>query len=178
MRNSELGIEAPNILLPKNGVDLTNWSVVACDQFTSQPEYWKKLAEEIGEDPSTLNMVFPEVYLGEADSEKRVSRINATMEEYLGKGILEELGPGFILLDRKTSHVPSRKGLIVALDLEKYDYKPGSQSLIRATEGTIEDRLPPRIKIRENAKIELPHIMVLIDDPDCTVIEPLFDFAA
>ncbi len=175
MRNSELGIEAPKILLPKNGVDLTNWSVVACDQFTSQPEYWKKLAEDIGEDPSTLNMVFPEVYLGGTDSEERISRINATMDEYIGKGILEELEPGFILLDRKTSHVPSRKGLIVALDLEKYDYKPGSQSLIRATEGTIEDRLPPRITIRENAKVELPHIMVLIDDPDRTVIEPLFE---
>ena len=175
MRNSELGIEAPKILLPKSGVDLTNWSVVACDQFTSQPEYWEKLVEEIGEDPSTLNMVFPEVYLGEAESEERVNRINATMEDYLDKGILEELEPGFILLDRKTSHAPSRKGLIVALDLEKYDYKPGSQSLIRATEGTIEDRLPPRIKIRECAKIELPHIMVLVDDPDCTVIEPLFE---
>ena len=175
MKNSELGIEAPKILLPRSGVDLTNWSVVACDQFTSQPEYWEKLAEEIGEDPSTLNMVFPEVYLGEADSEERVSRINSTMEDYLDKGILEELEPGFILLDRKTSHAPSRKGLIVALDLEKYDYKLGSQSLIRATEGTIEDRLPPRIKIRENAKIELPHIMVLIDDPDRSVIEPLFE---
>ena len=175
MRNSELGIEAPKILLPKSGVDLTNWSVVACDQFTSQPEYWKKLVEEIGEDPSTLNMVFPEAYLGEADIEERVNRINAAMEDYLDKGILEELEPGFILLDRKTCHVPSRKGLIVALDLEKYDYKAGSQSLIRATEGTIEDRLPPRIKIRENAKIELPHIMVLVDDPDCTVIEPLFE---
>ncbi len=175
MRNSELGIEAPKILLPKSGLDLTNWSVVACDQFTSQPEYWKKLVEEIGEDPSTLNMVFPEVYLGEADIEERVNRINAAMEDYLDKGILEELEPGFILLDRKTCHVPSRKGLIVALDLEKYDYKAGSQSLIRATEGTIEDRLPPRIKIRENAKIELPHIMVLVDDPDCAVIEPLFD---
>ena len=175
MRNSELGIEAPKILLPKSGVDLTNWSVVACDQFTSQPEYWKKLVEEIGEDPSTLNMVFPEAYLGEADIEERVNRINAAMEDYLDKGILEELEPGFILLDRKTCHVPSRKGLIVALDLEKYDYKAGSQSLIRATEGTIEDRLPPRIKIRENAKIELPHIMVLVDDPDCAVIEPLFE---
>jgi hypothetical protein len=175
MRNRELGIEAPNILLPNSGVDLTLWSVVACDQFTSQPEYWEKLADEIGEDPSTLNLVFPEVYLGDADSEQRVDRINATMEAYLQKGVLEELEPGFVLLDRKTSHAPSRKGLIVALDLEKYDYKPGSQSLIRATEGTIEDRLPPRIKIRKNAKIELPHIMVLIDDPDRTVIEPLFE---
>ena len=175
MRNSDLGIEAPKILLPKDGVDLTNWSVVACDQFTSQPEYWKKLADDIGDDPSTLNMVFPEVFLGEANSAERVSRINATMEAYLEKGIVEELEPGFILLDRKTSHAASRRGLIVALDLEKYDYKPGSQSLIRATEGTIEDRLPPRIEIRKNAKIELPHIMVLIDDPDRTVIEPIFE---
>ncbi len=175
MENEDIGLKAPNILLPREGVDLTKWAVVACDQYTSQPDYWKQVEDEVGDSPSTLNTVFPEVYLEEPDGDARIERINKAMETYLEEGILEDQGPGFILLDRKTSHVESRKGLIVSLDLEKYDYKVGSQSLIRATEGTIEDRLPPRVKIRKNAKIELPHIMVLIDDPDRTVIEPLFE---
>lgn len=175
MDKDDIGVSVPNILLPRKGTDLAKWAVVACDQYTSQPEYWESLKTLVGESPSTLNLVFPEVYLESGDAQERIERINATMESYLQEGVLEEQGPGFVLLDRKTSHVDSRKGLIVALDLEKYDYKPGSQSLIRATEGTIEDRLPPRVRIRENAKIELPHIMVLIDDPDRTVIEPLFD---
>jgi len=175
MDEDDIGVNIPNILLPRKGTDLAKWAVVACDQYTSQPEYWESLKTLVGESPSTLNLVFPEVYLESGDSQERIERINAAMETYLEAGILEEQGPGFVLLDRKTSHVDSRKGLVVALDLEKYDYKPGSQSLIRATEGTIEDRLPPRVRIRENAKIELPHIMVLIDDPDRTVIEPLFE---
>ena len=175
MDREDIGLSVPNILLPRKGVDLSKWAVVACDQYTSQPEYWADVESLVKGCPSTLNAVFPEVYLEETDGDERIGRINAAMEEYLEGGVLEEQGPGFILLDRKTSHAESRKGIVVALDLEKYDYKVGSQSLIRATEGTIEDRLPPRVKIRENAKIELPHIMVLIDDPERTVIEPLFE---
>ncbi len=175
MENEDIGLKVPNILLPRKGVDLTKWAVVACDQYTSQPEYWESLKTLVSGCPSTLNVIFPEVYLEEGDGPERIERINAAMESYLEEGVLEEQGPGFVLLDRKTSHVASRKGLVAALDLEKYDYKVGSQSLIRATEGTIEDRLPPRVKIRKNAKIELPHIMVLIDDPERTVIEPLFE---
>lgn len=175
MDKEDIGLKVPSILLPRKEVDLTKWAVVACDQYTSQPEYWEQVESQVKGCPSTLNAVFPEVYLEEDDGDKRIEQINAAMEEYLEEGVLEEQAPGFILLDRKTSHVESRKGLVVALDLEKYDYKVGSQSLIRATEGTIEDRLPPRVKIREKAKIELPHIMVLIDDPERTVIEPLFD---
>jgi len=174
MDKQDIGLNVPNILLPNQGVDLNKWAVVACDQYTSQPEYWKSVETEIDGAPSTLDAIFPEVYLEDEDGAQRIERINAAMQRYLDEGVLEDQGPGFVLLDRKTSHVASRRGLVVALDLEKYDYKVGSQSLIRATEGTIEDRLPPRVKIRENAKIELPHIMVLIDDPERSVIEPLF----
>lgn len=175
MKFEDIGLEVPTILLPRAGVDMTKWAVVACDQYTSQPDYWADVKTLAKGCPSTLNVVFPEVFLEDGDGESRIAGINAAMESYLDEGVLEEQAPGFILLDRKTSHAASRRGLIVALDLEKYDYKVGSQSLIRATEGTIQDRLPPRVKIRENAKIEFPHIMVLIDDPERTVIEPLFE---
>lgn len=173
---SNLAIQIPQILLPDDSVDLSKWAVVACDQFTSQPEYWHQVAQIVGDAPSSLNVIFPEVYLQQSDSEQRIRHINQTMQAYLQQGILKPLPqPAFILVDRKTSQTPSRKGLIVSLDLEHYDYQQGSASLIRATEGTIVDRLPPRIKVREDAVIELPHIMVLIDDPQQQVIEPLFD---
>jgi hypothetical protein len=175
MNLAELALEVPTILLPKAGVDLNRWAVIACDQYTSEPEYWQAVDRMIADQPSTLRLVFPEVYLEDEDGDARIADINASMDKYLAEGVLAEQEKGFILLDRKTSHVPSRKGLIVALDLEAYDYRPGSKTLIRATEGTIVDRLPPRIRVRENAAVELPHIMVLIDDPEQTVIEPLFD---
>ncbi|MBW6511972.1 MAG: DUF1015 domain-containing protein [Desulfuromonadaceae bacterium] len=170
----KIALQAPHILLPRNGIDLNRWAVIACDQYTSQPEYWDKVARHIGDAPSTLELIFPEVYLEDDDGELRVQRINAAMRRYLDEKILLDQGAGFILVDRATTQVPSRKGLMVALDLEQYDYNAGATTLIRATEGTIVDRLPPRIKVRENAPIELPHIMVLIDDPQLTVIEPLF----
>jgi hypothetical protein len=170
-----IGLQVPKILLPKKGVDMQRWAVIACDQYTSDRDYWRHLDEQIGMAPSTLRLTLPEVYLEDADVEDRIEAINRTMETYLAQGVLEEQPPGLILVNRRTSAVPSRKGLMVALDLERYDYRPGSQSLIRATEGTIVERLPPRIRVRENAPIELPHIMVLIDDPQCTVIEPLFE---
>lgn len=170
-----IGLQVPNILLPKKRVDMQRWAVIACDQYTSDRDYWRHLDEQVGLAPSTLRLTLPEVYLEDADVEERILSINRTMEAYLAQGVLEEQPPGLILVDRRTSAVPSRKGLMVALDLERYDYRPGSQSLIRATEGTIIERLPPRIRVRQNAAIELPHIMVLIDDPQCSVIEPLFE---
>ncbi len=170
----KIGLEVPKILLPNGDIDVRTWAVIACDQYTSDRDYWRRLEEQIAGAPSTLKLVFPEVYLEDGDGEQRIAAINRAMEEYLSNGSLEEHPPGFILVDRKTAVAESRKGLIVALDLECYDYTKGAQSLIRATEGTILDRLPPRIKVREHAPIELPHIMVLIDDPDKTVIEPLF----
>ena len=174
MNFSKVGLQVPKILLPNKNIAIDNWAVIACDQYTSDRAYWQRLADQLAGQPSTLNMIFPEVYLEDSDAEQRIADINKTMEQYLADGSLEEQDNAFILIDRKTSEVPSRKGLMVALDLEQYDYNKGAQSLIRATEGTILDRLPPRIKVRQNAPIELPHIMVLIDDPERTVIEPLF----
>ncbi|MEE4252585.1 MAG: DUF1015 domain-containing protein [Desulfuromusa sp.] len=171
----KIGLQVPKILLPKQGTDMQSWAVIACDQYTSDQTYWQRLERQTAANISTLNLVFPEVYLDDDDTEERIVAINRTMEEYLADGSLVEQPPGFILVDRKTSAVESRKGLIVALDLEQYDYTQGAKSLIRATEGTILDRLPPRIKVREHAPIELPHIMVLLDDPERTVIEPLFN---
>ena len=175
MNFETIALQVPEILLPNKDVDLNKWSVVACDQYTSQPEYWeqvKKLTEGVA---SSLNVIFPEVYLEDSDIDQRIENINATMQQYLDDGTLENMPKkGFVLVDRKTSQAPSRKGLVVALDLEQYDFTKGSQTLIRATEGTIVERLPPRVRVRQGASIELPHIMVLIDDPEKTVIEPLF----
>ncbi len=170
-----LGIRVPEILLPDQQIDLTKWSVVACDQYTSQPEYWEKAAELVGDHPSTLHLIYPEVYLGKEDGAQRILKIQQNMHDYLDNNILKPQGLGFVFVNRKTSHAPSRKGLIVALDLECYDYHLGSQTLIRATEGTVLERIPPRVRIREEAIIEVPHIMVLIDDPQKTIIEPIAD---
>lgn len=171
-----VALHVPTILLPRADVDLSKWAVIACDQYTSQPDYWQQVARHVGDSPSTLNMILPEVYL-EQDTDERVKRINQSMQRYLDEALLVAREPGFMLVDRQTPHAASRKGLVAALDLEFYDFLPGSQSLIRASEGTIVDRLPPRIHVRRDAPLELPHIMVLIDDPECSVIEPLFEQA-
>lgn len=176
MNYPNIALNVPTILFPKAGVDLGAWAVIACDQYTSQPDYWNKVESLTAGKPTTLELTFPEIYLEAPGKEERIARINAKMREYLDNGTLKPLNPGFVLVDRHTTHRPqARKGLIVALDLEHYDFSRDSKTLIRATEGTIVERLPPRIKVRENAPIELPHIMVLIDDPKKTVIEPLFD---
>ena len=173
--NTTIGVNIPEILLPKEDVSLEKWAVVACDQYTSQLDYWQEVEDLVGYSASTLHMVFPEVYLEESDEDKRISNINQTMKNYLKDGILEPQAPGFIYVERQVAGNAMRKGIMIAVDLECYDYTVGSQTLIRATEGTVLDRLPPRIKIRENAPLELPHIMLLIDDPAKTVIEPLTD---
>lgn len=174
-RFAKLAIQIPQVLLPKAGVDYGKWAVIACDQYTSEPEYWKKVESIVAGAPSTLSLIFPEVNLEQADKELSVEKINTAMSQYLNDGTLVEQAPGFVLVDRSTKDTVSRKGLMVALDLEAYSFDKSSQTLIRATEGTVMDRLPPRIKIRENAPVEVPHIMVLIDDPQKTVIEPLFN---
>lgn len=170
---SDIGIQVPQVYLPNPGTDLTKWAVIACDQFTSEPEYWHDVEKIVGDAPSTLNLTFPEVHLEKPGGEERIKNVQAAMQKYLQAGILQPRN-GFIYLER-TIAGRTRKGLILCLDLECYDYTKGSSSLIRATEGTIVDRLPPRIKIREGAKLELPHILVLIDDPNHTVLEPLTD---
>jgi len=175
MNFESIGLHVPTVLLPRPEVDLTKWSVVACDQYTSQAQYWSGVRRLIGDSPSTLRLIFPEVFLESDARPDMIRAIHDTMKQYLNDAVLLPQKPGFILVDRKTSHASSRKGLIVALDLEHYDYSEHSRSLIRPTEGTILDRLPPRVQVRENAPIEAPHVMVLIDDPSRTVIEPLFE---
>lgn len=165
----------PRILMPKAGTDLAKWAVIACDQYTSQPEYWEKLDREVGGAPSTLRITLPEVYLEEPDVESRIRTIHDAMGKYLADGILEELPAGIVLTARDSGGACPRKGLVMAFDLEDYDYHLGSASAIRPTEKTVEERIPPRLAVREGAAVELPHIMLLIDDPDCAVIEPLFD---
>jgi len=168
-----IGIKVPEIYLPNSSMDWNKWSVVACDQYTSQPDYWNEVKVYVWDAPSTLNITFPEIYLEDDDREERIRNIKLNMEKYMNNWVLQNIGEWFIYIDRETSNTKSRKGLIIALDLEKYDYRKDSQTLIRATEGTIVDRLPPRIKIRDGAPFELPHIMVLIDDPEKQVIEPI-----
>ncbi|HSL45442.1 MAG TPA: DUF1015 domain-containing protein [Anaerolineales bacterium] len=168
---NDIGIQIPQVHLPKPGTDLTKWAVIACDQFTSQPEYWNEVAKIVGDEPSTLNLTFPEVYLEKSGGDERIQNIQATMRKYMDEGMLQP-HDGLVYVER-TINGKTRKGIVLCLDLEAYDYTKGSSSLIRATEGTIVDRLPPRIKIREGATLELPHILVLIDDPNRTVIEPL-----
>jgi len=168
---SNIGIQIPQIYLPKPGTDLRKWAVIACDQFTSEPEYWNEVEKIVGDAPSTLNLTFPEVYLEKPGGEERIRNIQAAMKKYLEMGIFQARD-GFVYVERTVAG-RTRRGIVLALDLERYDYTKGSSSLIRATEGTIVDRLPPRIKIREGAALELPHILVLIDDPRRTVIEPL-----
>ncbi len=173
---ASLGLAIPVICLPQPALDLYRWAVVACDQFTSQPDYWLETANIVGSQPSTLNLILPEIYLehpGSLSVEARVGRINATMQQYLADGTLRQLAPGWMAIDRSTPDHPSRKGLVLAVDLECYDFTPGNRQLIRATEGTVLDRIPPRLAIRRDAPLELPHIQLLIDDPRRTVIEPL-----
>jgi hypothetical protein len=167
----DLGIQIPQVYLPKKGTDLTRWAVIACDQFTSQPEYWNDVEKTVGDAPSTLNLTFPEVYLEKSGGEERIKSIQSDMRKYMDEGILQP-HDGLVYVERTVAG-KTRKGIVLCLDLEAYDYNKGSSSLIRATEGTIVDRLPPRMKIREGATVELPHILVLIDDPNRTVIEPL-----
>ena len=172
MRNeAEIGVQVSEVLLPNETVDLKKWAVIACDQFTSQPEYWQKVRELVGDAPSTLHMILPEVYLGTAEEAERIHNTQAAMDAYLEEELLVPYN-GMIFVERSVDG-KTRRGLMLALDLEKYDFNQGSQSLIRATEGTILERLPPRMRIREGAPLELPHILVLIDDPQRTVIEPL-----
>ena len=166
-------LHTARILLPRAGIDPGKWAVVACDQFTAQPEYWRQADALVGDAPSTLRLILPEAWLG--DSEARIPAIHAAMGQYLADGILETaVEDGFVLVERDTPS-GTRPGLVVALDLEAYDYDPGSASLIRATEGTVLERVPPRARIRAGATVELPHVMMLIDDPGMTVIEPLLE---
>jgi len=169
----DIGLMAPRLLLPKDGTDLTKWTVIACDQYTSEPQYWDRVEAAVGDAPSMLRLIYPEVHLPKGKDSEVIDGVLKKMAEYRETGVFASHEPGFVLVDRKTPSAESRLGLVVALDLELYDYKPGSQSLVRPTEKTVEARLPPRVAVRKDAPYESPHILVLIDDRAKSVIEPL-----
>jgi len=147
--------------------------VIACDQYTSQPEYWEETRRLVGDTPSTLDLVLPEAHLRRGDQEQTIDRINRRMARFLADGTLVEHPPAFMLVEREVGRSAPRQGLLVALDLERFDFSDGARELIRSTEGTDPARLPARMAVRRHASLEVPHILVLIDDPDETVIEPL-----
>ncbi|MBQ7900764.1 MAG: DUF1015 domain-containing protein [Clostridia bacterium] len=163
-----------NILLPKfskDSVRMNKWSVVACDQYTSEAEYWANTAAVVGEDASTLNIIVPEIYLNDADVEQRIANVKNTMSEYIKSGLFEEYKNTFVYVERVQNNGAVRRGIVGCVDLEEYDYNAGSKSKIRATEGTVLSRIPPRLKVRTGACIESPHIMMLIDDVQKDIIE-------
>ncbi len=172
MNNQWPGFGPANILLPQN-CDLTKWSVVACDQYTSQQDYWERVAQTVGDAPSALKLILPESQLEDGHFEEHIADINRTMDEYLDQGLFRTLPNALIYVERWLDNKKLRRGLMGVVDLECYDYNAGSSSLIRATEGTVITRLPPRVAVRRNASLELPHIMVLVDDPDKQLIEHL-----
>ena len=172
MNNQWPGFGPADILLPQN-CDLTKWSVVACDQYTSQQDYWERVAQTVGDAPSTLKLILPESQLEDGHFEEHIADINRTMDEYLDQGLFRTLPNALLYVERWLDNKKLRRGLMGVVDLECYDYNAGSSSLIRATEGTVITRLPPRVAVRRNASLELPHIMVLVDDPDKQLIEHL-----
>lgn len=162
---------AADILLPDESVNLEQWAALACDQFTSRPQYWQE-AEALCQDaPSTLHITLPEVYLGAPDEQQRIASIHRTMEEYW-KTVLTRTVHGFVYVER-TTESGVRQGLVGAVDLEQYDYHSGAQPLVRPSENTVAERIPPRLAVRRGAALETPHILMLMDDAQKTVIEPL-----
>ena len=164
--------KSADILLPKSA-DMEKWAVVACDQYTSEPEYWADVEKITGGEKSAYELILPEVYLEDADVDQRIDRIHENMVKYLEQDTFAEYKDALIYIERIQSDGKMRAGIIGALDLEEYDYHKGSDSQVRATEATVVERIPPRLKVRDGAKIELPHIMILIDDRQKAVIEPL-----
>ena len=169
----KLPLKKTNLLIPNENIDLTKWTVIACDQYTSNQEYWDNVEKIVGDNPSTLRLTLPEIYLEKEDEQERINKINNTMKEYLSTNVLKEYKDTMFYIERILANNKVRKGLIGVIDLEEYDFKEGSTSLIRATEKTIIERIPPRIKIRENASLELPHIMLLIDNEEKDIIDDI-----
>ena len=167
----KLGFYPADILLPKDA-DMTKWAVVACDQFTSQPEYWQRAEHLADGKPSTLHIVLPEAYLGTPQEAERVASIRRTMEEYR-KSVLTRKVHGYVYVERTQMDGTVRQGLVGAVDLDAYDYAKGSKPAIRPSESTVVERIPPRLKVRRGATLETPHVMMLADDADCTLIEPI-----
>lgn len=170
----KLPFKPADILLPRD-CDMTRWSVVACDQYTSQPEYWQRVADFVGTNPSTLRLVLPESCLEGPNVETDIMEINNTMSQYLRQERFDTVSNAMIYVERKLDDGAVRQGIVGMVDLEQYDYEPGSPALIRATEGTVLSRIPPRVAVRKNAPIELPHVMLLCDDREGTVMPSLAD---
>lgn len=170
-----------DILLPRVD-DMTKWSCIACDQFTAEPEYWREAERIVGSEPSTLRLMLPEAWLGVRDSAAETRKIYAAMKDYVNRGIFRTVEDSFVYVERTLPSGAVRRGLVGKLDLECYDWAPGSATPVRATEGTVESRLPARVEVRRGATLEMPHIMVFIDDPENAVIpsaaggEELYDF--
>ena len=158
-----------DILLPKK--DFETWSVVACDQYTSEPDYWHDVEATVGDKPSALHIILPEIYLS-SDNSARIEKINANMQAYLDGDVFDVYENSMIYVERESNNTV-RRGVVGMIDLEDYDYTKGSHALIRATEATVLERIPPRVQIRKDAPLEMPHILLLIDDPALSVIEPL-----
>lgn len=166
----ELGVRIPDILLPLH-IDTKTWASIACDQYTQDAEYWNRAYKTAAGKPSTLNLMLPEIYLTSADKSERIEKIHRTMKQYIDDGVFAPEMRGFMYIERKTAYGRVRHGLIAAIDLETYEWKPFSKALIRATEATIVERIPPRKEIRKNAPLELPHIMLLVNDPEHSLVE-------
>jgi hypothetical protein len=164
-------IKVPKILLPQN-IDMSKWAIIACDQFTARPKYWTELEKYIGDSPSTYKVVFPEIYLNKVDQEERISSINKEMKRYIDAGLFQEIN-NFVLVEREVENGKKRIGLMICIDLDAYDWHR-VRVPIRATEDTLTERLPVRIKIREKANLESPHAIALIDNPERDIIEPLY----
>ena len=161
-----------HILLPSEQVPLEQWGCIACDQFTSDRSYWQRAEETAAGAPSTLNLILPEVYLEDGDADARVEKIHATMQDY-AQNVLTRAVDGFIYVERTEQSGRVRQGLVGRVDLEAYSYRRGEKCTVRPSECTVESRIPPRMKVRTGAALETPHIMMLADDPDCTLIEPI-----
>ena len=161
-----------HILLPREDIPLEKWGCVACDQFTSDRSYWEKAAQAAAGGPSTLDLILPEVYLEEDDVDARISAIHAAMDDYT-RNVLTRAVDGFIYVERTEQSGRVRQGLVGRVDLEAYSYRRGEKCAVRPSECTVESRIPPRMKVRTGAALETPHIMMLADDPDCTLIEPI-----
>ena len=168
----KLGFYPADILLPK-GQDMTKWAVVACDQFTSEPEYWQAVEKKVGDAPSTLRLILPESCLDGPSVETDIMEVNNTMTRYLREERFCTLPASLIYVERRLDNLRLRRGLVGMVDLEQYDYEPGAEAQVRATEGTVMARIPPRVAVRKHAPLELPPVMLLADDPETTVLEPL-----
>lgn len=165
--------KSADILIPKKNVDMNKWSVIACDQYTSEPEYWNETEKTVGDAPSTLRITLPEIYLEDNNVSERIENIHRNMEKYLEENIFDEYKNALVYVERTQNNGIIRQGIVGKIDLEEYSYEKGSTSQVRATEATVIERIPPRVKIRKNASLELPHIMILIDDEKKNIIEPL-----